>query len=356
MIHLGSAIVLMITVLIFFGAQLTANLMITSVNGNVILGVTLPREALKNEAVADIVKNFRKASSSVLLIFFTLSIPVVFVSGFVSISFAYILMWAIGLIYTNQKIISKFWNKLYLLKKENQWWVGNRNIISIDTEVSRLKNTFPVSKVWFIIPLIISFIPLVNSFFADIQKISWLSICGIITSSFLFLYHIIYSKAKAVVYSENTDVNITLNCVYKREWTKCLVILALVSSIFFTASSFLFLVIHFEMQTLIVIVIFACISVLIPITYAYNKIRNTRNKMISLIDEDMCTDDDEFWVFGAMYYNNPNDKRMMVERRVGGVGFTFNLAKTSSKIIMTSISGIIVGWVIWMFIIIFENT
>jgi hypothetical protein len=99
------------------------------------------------------------------------------------------------------------------------------------------------------------------------------------------------------------------------------------------------------------IVIFANGFIAIPIVYAYNKVRSARNKFISLQNEEVCTDDDEYWVFGAMFYNNPNDNRIMVERRVGGFGFTFNIAKTGARIACFLILMILVASMFWAIII-----
>ena len=313
------------------------------------MGVTLPNNALKDDAVKSIVRRFRKASSLVLLKSFILSLPVIFISGLVSISMMYIFLWFTVLLYANQRTVKKFWNELYALKKENNWWVGTPNVVSVDTEVSRLRDTFPVSRVWFVIPIIISVIPIVNTLIVGSDKIPWLSIFGVSSVMLLFFFYLIYCKARTITYSDNTDINVTLNRIYKREWTRCLVILATITSMFFTASAFLLTDMDNSYSTVmfIVIVVFTNIFVAVPIIYAYSKVRNARNKLLSLLNEEVCTDDDEYWVFGAMFYNNPNDDRIMVERRVGGFGFTFNIAKTGARIVCFLLFGILIGSMLW---------
>lgn len=352
MIDIVSAIWLIVTALFLLLAMLVGNIIITKANGNVLLGVTLPYEALQDEAVARIIKKFRKASYLVLLQFLLLSFPVVFISGLISISLLYFFLWFSALLYVSQKTVKKYRDELYSKKKEKQWWVGTRNIVSIDTEVSRLKNTFPVSKIWFVIPFVISTAPIVGSLFAESRKIPWLSIFGIIMVLLLFSIYVVYCRARIIAYGDNTDINAALNRVHIREWTRCMVIFATVTSIFFSILECLPMDTNSasETGTLIVVVIFTNIFILLPIVYAYSKVRNTRNKFLRLTNEEVYTDDDEYWVFGAMFYNNPNDNRMMVERRVGGFGFTFNIAKTGAKIVCIIIFVAIVASMMWTII------
>jgi hypothetical protein len=192
-------------------------------------------------------------------------------------------------------------------------------------------------------------IPIVNTIIDGRDKIPWLSIFGVLVVILLFFFYLAYCKARTITYSDNTDINITLNRMYKREWTRCLVILAIVTSIFFTVSTFFLIDMDntYSTEMLIVIVVFTNIFVAVPIIYTYSKVRNVRNKLLRLLNEEVCTDDDEYWVFGAMFYNNPNDNRIMVERRIGGFGFTFNIAKTGARIVCFLLFGILIASMLW---------
>jgi len=295
MIDITSAIWLLATALFLAFTLFIGNTIIIKANGNILLGVTLPYDALKDGAVTAIVKKFRKTSSLLLLKCYLLTLPLVFISGFVSISMMYIFIWFTAVIIANQKTIRKYWNELYALKRENQWWVGTRNIVSVDTEVSRLKDTFPVSRAWFVIPLIISLFPIADILYTEGSEIPSLSLFGTLTVIFLFFIYMIYVRARTVAYSDNTEVNAILNRVYKREWTRCLVIVATVSSIFFTVSTYLQMDASstYFTEMLIVIVIFTNIFIALPMVYAYNKVRNARNKFLRLLNEEVYTDDDE---------------------------------------------------------------
>jgi len=127
-------------------------------NGNILLGVTLPHHALNESAVAEIVKKYRTAHLLLALIFLILAMPILLISEYIFISLFYLWIWADVFIYLNQKIVQKYFIKLCTLKNEQKWWIGTNHIVSIDTEVSRLKNTFLVSNKWFIAPFTITII------------------------------------------------------------------------------------------------------------------------------------------------------------------------------------------------------
>ena len=59
-------------------------------------------------------------------------------------------------------------------------------------------------------------------------------------------------------------------------------------------------------------------------------------------------DDDDFWILGMFYYN-PNDTRLNVEKRFG-YGGTVNIAHPAGKVIMVIIAILLVfsiGFIIW---------
>jgi uncharacterized membrane protein len=317
-------------------------------NGNMLLGVTLPYHALKDEAIINIIKKYHNTYSFLALVFLTLTIPYLLIAEYISFTLIYFLVWSIGLLYLNQRIINKYYNELFLLKREKEWWVGTRHIISIDTEVSRLKNTFAISKKWFIVPLIISAIPIITALLNKNQDAFFVPIAfgGIITLAMSFLIFLAYSKDRTATYSDNAEINIALNHVYKREWSKCWVMTATLESIFFITISFLISGMDYSSTHLILAICFSSLFTIVPIFLAHNKIRAERNRFLRLINEVMYTDDDQYWGKGAMFYYNPNDNRAMVEKRMG-YGMTVNMAKAGGKATVVSII-LIVVLIIWL--------
>jgi uncharacterized membrane protein len=327
-------------------------------NGHILLGVTLPYDALKDSGVTDIVIRYKKAYKVVCLVFLILILPMVFIGRYISVTLMYFLIWVVALFYVNQKTIAAYFNELYTLKQKREWWIGSHNIISVDTEVSRLKNTFPVAKKWFVIPFVITVIPIAFALFGEnAGGAFWiLQACALSALLIIFYIYLLFNNAKTTVYSNNTEVNITLNRVYKREWTRCFVLLACVNSVIFTVESYLF---TFDgnlfvasyclkqssainlMAIIFMLIILSGLFIVIPILYAHNKIRSTRNRLLRLLHEEVFTDDDEYWVFGAFAYNNPNDSRTVVEKRIG-YGMTVNMASRSGKVMYAILAGAII--------------
>ncbi|MCL2704356.1 MAG: DUF5808 domain-containing protein [Defluviitaleaceae bacterium] len=303
-------------------------------NGNILLGVALPRHVLKNSAVINIISKYREAHSLLALIFLILTSPILFFSGYASAILLYLAVWIIVYIWLNQKLVGKYFMRLYSLKKENEWWMGTQRIISVDTEVSRLKGTFPVSKKWFIPPLIITVASIMIILFSDNREmLFWpIAINGLILLFLFFMIYFIYSKSRTVVYSDSTEVNTELNRVFKREWTKCCVIIAFLQSCYFLALTFLLAADNTKNAEIIITAIsFTYCIILIPVTFcAHNRIRGVRNRMRGLVNKEVYEDDDLCWAFGVMIYNNPKDSRTFVEKRMGH-GMTMNIASAGGK-------------------------
>lgn len=59
----------------------------------------------------------------------------------------------------------------------------------------------------------------------------------------------------------------------------------------------------------------------------------TDGSKLDKMDDFSFEEDDKYWLLGSMFYNNPEDPALFVEKRVG-VGYTINIGKTSGKIIM----------------------
>ena len=78
----------------------------------------------------------------------------------------------------------------------------------------------------------------------------------------------------------------------------------------------------------------------------YNKIRNERNSLIKVENEDIDVDrsDDKYWL-GGILYNNPNDKSFLVEKRIG-IGMTMNIGSLAGKLVLVGIVLFIIGTVV----------
>ncbi|MCL2215508.1 MAG: hypothetical protein FWB91_00680 [Defluviitaleaceae bacterium] len=334
--------IIMVIALIFILAVYVSNRTAAKANGNLLLGVTLPSQALNDKAVNGIVKKYRLAHSLNTIAFLALTVPVLFMYEYLSLLLIYLLLWISALFYLNQIIFNKYFSELYALKRKNEWWAGTQNIISVDTEVSRLKNTFMLSGNWFAFPFVMSMLPIIYAATESPRVSFWVTaIAGMTTVIFYFLIYLVINKIRTKTYSENTKINLALNHVFKREWSRCLVVLAVISSCFFAAMLFILRGNEFTPFINAIIMVFAFLIIFVPVIISYNKIRDVRNKILLLENETVYTDDDQFWQGGL--YNNPNDSNTFVEKRAG-YGLTVNIASRGGKILIASIIPAVILW------------
>lgn len=317
-------------ILIFAVSLFATNQTAAKPNKNMLLGVTLPYNTLKDENVMGIVKAYKKSHSVLMLLFLPLSLPLFVFASYPSFTIIYTFVWIIMLLYLNNRIYIKYFRSLYSLKRKNDWFLINKHVVSIDTEVSRIKNKMPISKLWFIPSFIAGIVPLAVTLavknspsFIEIFP-SLLTVLEILL--FYYLYNL-YSNGRIIVYSEKTEINLACNYIHKRLWSLCWVIIAALTGIIHLISylsfndaynySFPFLL------SMYILVFLVCVF------YTYDKIRNSQNRLLEASENIIYTDDDEYWKRG--YYYNPGDKRTMVEKRIG-YGFTCNMATLKGKL------------------------
>jgi uncharacterized membrane protein len=333
-------IVMFITALIVLLSVYGAHKTGANPNGNTLLGISLPNEVLENDAVTGIAQKYRRANNLLGLIFFALSLPLIFIT-YASISFIYMLAWGVAVFGLYGAVLNKHYDKLATLKAEKKWWVGECRIISVDTEVSRLKDLFPVSKTWYLIPLligtfIITFLVVTKSDDVLLWGIAFSGLAVIFT---IFILSRVIDKGRTKVYSDNSEVNLTLNRLYKRVWSQCWLAIAILNSAINAAFCWTQLIIGYNAAVLVGYILLLSVSTLVLLFLAHNKICTERNRLLLIANEDSYTDDDPYWYRGS--YCNPNDNRWWVEKRIG-IGMTINEGKRGAKLIIYTSYGLVI--------------
>ncbi|WP_034439498.1 PH domain-containing protein [Clostridium ihumii] len=346
-------IILFITALTTIIAIFINNSSGVAEKNNIILGVTLPSSELKNSQVLIILDKYKKANKKFMCYSILLFLPTIIVN-YISLKIAYLFLWIFGLMYINYRVFIKYNEELKELKREKDWFIKNRYIINIDTEVTRLKDTMVVSKTWFIPSLILSIIPILIVI-KDRQiidtSIIYLSFIGLIgTIIFIFMYNA-YCKDRTKVFSEDSKINLVCNKIFKKNWTLGCVIAATIQSL---SMLFMFLLIKMNSinMILILIIVIAPSFIILGGIYIINeKVRNEQNKLIKTCETPIYSDEDEYWKYDI--YNNPNDSRTMVAKRVG-YGMTYNMGtKKGRNIVYISyiLTAIFLVGLVFMFII-----
>lgn len=160
----------------------------------------------------------------------------------------------------------------------------------------------------------------------------------------MLIINIVFNKSKTIVYSNNSEINIACNYIYRRNWS---IIWAL--SAFITSLPVLFFIKSYSLAfiaTLISVILLCFI-----IFYGNYKTKNAQNKLLNNDKDIIFYDDDEYW--GCFFYNNPNDSSMMVETR-NGMGTTVNIGSKAGKGFIIGVSIFTLAILLFTFILIIK--
>lgn len=309
------------------------NLSATKPNNNIVIGVTLPYMQLKDEKVLEIINRFKKENKYLMVASVVLITPIIFIKKYDSFIIIYFFIWTFSLIGLSDLLIKKYIKLLMGLKRSNNWYVGEKNIIRIDTKVTNLKDGMPISILWFIPSIVISILYVIRAFFnrESIGNITvYIALIGLLAILiFMFLYNR-YSNMRTNVYSNDSEVNMLCNRIYKKKWSLCWIGISTCNSI-----TLALIIEGIIMETslgviLCIIGMWLTVFSVIIIIYTTINIKESINKVVYASEDRLFTDTDEYWEKG--YYCNPHDSRIMVEKRIG-TGMCFNLGNKKGRIL-----------------------
>ena len=160
----------------------------------------------------------------------------------------------------------------------------------------------------------------------------------IVTMSFIMLLiAFMADNYRNEVISENSDINTNYNRAKKRNFANYIIQITWIDNIIALATIFLFCFADVELLSLIHVGVYLIAIMVATALFVKNSIE--LNKKYVTGEAKLMEDDDDYWLLGMFYYN-PNDKRLNVEKRVG-VGATINMAHPVGKVI-SAISGIVI--------------
>lgn len=283
-------------------------------NENIILGATVPYGETESEEIKKLVKEFKKENKKYTLLSFVLVIPIFFIKS-IAVWTMYIVIIPFILMILQEGVLYKYFNKVQRVKKDNGWLVGRKHSVKIDTELTKIKNKMPISRLYFV-PVII-----INIIFIIIFEIKIIPITSLISVLAILGLNYNFTNLRSKVYSDNSQINIACNYFYKRIWSIVTTILAyiiILPNLGFFININLGLIFLLGTSPVILMIIF----------WSNNKIISMKSKVLKSNEDLFYYDEDEYWKFG--FYNNPNDNKVFVEKRVG-IGTTLNMANKKAK-------------------------
>ena len=301
-------------------------------NKNIILGVTIPPLELSNIEITDVTKEFMYNMKILSVLSIVIYFPLMFMKT-VWLLIGWFL-WFSLFYYIYYKLICKFNGKLKEVKRKNDWLLPNKHILNIDTELTKAKSKMPISKWWFLIALFIGISPFILNLINKNEYFSTAVICtgsSIVGTLILFIIYMIYVKGRTIVYCDESKINIACNKVYKRTWSIIYTLLAILQSITNTTLYVFMLLPRVNENVFLIAITLPVIIVVLGIVYGNRRIINMQNQLISVAENPIYVDSDEYWING-MSYKNPYDNRVVVEPRIG-TNPVYNLATKNGRLI-----------------------
>ena len=283
---------------------------------NIAVGVTFMEEGKRDADVISRLNKYKKQVKILTLLLLLAVIPGIFISKF-WIMLTYWLVWTDLVVFLYAIPFYLCNRDLKKLKREKGWVYNAAHSISVDT--ATIPQFKELSPLLFIIPCILSLLPLIwDRTFYMLYIVSGLTII-----IFWFIYRYLYRNRSETV-NEEKDLTRVLTQIRHYNWSKIWLITSWMTAIL-SYSGLLFInnqVLVFVLSTVI------CIEAVgIEI-----KIRKIQEKLTKGSGAGVIVDEDDKWIGGMIYYN-PDDSKLIVNERVG-MNTTMNLAHTSGKVIM----------------------
>ena len=286
---------------------------------NIAVGVTFIEEGKRDEEVISRLNRYKKQIKMITIVLLLALIPGVFVSRF-WILLTYYLVWTYVTMFI-YAIPFYLCNKdLKAIKKRRGWVQHQGEKVEIDME--NIPNFKEISPLLFIIPCIVSLLPLIWDRTFYVLYIT--SAASVLV--FWFSYRYFYRNRSERV-NEERDLTRVLTQIRHYNWSK-IWIAASWLTIPLSFSGLLFIS-HPALALTLIFLVTAVICV--EAVGIEIKLRKMQEKLTKGSGVGAIVDEDDKWIGGMIYYN-PNDSRLIVNERVG-MNTTLNLARTSGKVI-----------------------
>lgn len=295
-------------------------------------GVTLPTQALKDARLKQLQAEYQKSYTIYGVISFLCILPLLWLGSYFSLAIIYLFLWIAGSLYTSTVPFKRIHHKVAKLKRDNNWFVSQKQSFPIDGKVTRYMQMVTLSAYWFSIPLVMAVLLIIFSFRADDVLLRFTGLASLFMTIVIFTLYMVFSRMKPRAYSSNPDVNAAINHAGRRYWSMLWVAMAVFEAInaiiaYYVISTGTSVSASLWMSGIFVV----SLVPLIAIYYVHNKIKDLEYWLSDTDGRTITNDSDHYWIHG-MFYSNPDDPSVMVPKRVG-VGSTVNRATPAGKLI-----------------------
>ncbi|WP_281532228.1 DUF5808 domain-containing protein [Anaerocolumna aminovalerica] len=314
---------------------------------NIVLGVTLPYSKIYDKRVDGLLAAYKRELNIISLVLLLIPILVFFIPWF-SIYYTIMIIWILLVILLPYIPYIKYHLRMEIIKGEA---ISTKGTLEEKTETinkyeasekaleevtALMKSEKRVNQLWFLPPVILSFFPLIYEGFVSTHKEDYILIllgCGSFTLITLLgaLFQNVINKQKAEIVDEDRNINAMINRIRRKCWWKFWLSMTWLSGIF-TVAFWMFLTGKIPyFFGLIFTLIYSAVILYIAMRAEFTA-RYVQQKLSKESTRPLYLDEDDHWIYGLFYYN-PDDKKIIVNDRVG-IGTTMNLAHKIGKIVM----------------------
>lgn len=324
----------MMTSLILWGSVCWMPLLIaymlnneTKFKKNIVLGVTIPPDKQDDEEVNREIQTFRK-SLYLITAGLIILVPVFILLSGKNTMMTYWGFWltlAIVLPYIPYATANL---RLKEIKEKNGWSPHQKQVV-VDT--SALAAYKEISPVWFVLPVILCFLPaLIN------RDLLWFYCMMAFMCLLMWLSSKKLYRSKAEMVDDNTDLTKVLSQVRRRNWEKVWLMTEWLLVI--TEYLFVFSVYNTALSVILLFIITA--GFVLYFLRMEMQTRKVQEKLTENSGEKWYVDDDDHWIGGLIYYN-PDDSRLVMNNRIG-LNSTVNAAHPLGKALMVLSAALLV--------------
>lgn len=303
-----------------------------------LLGVHIPPAGAETPEAEKIVSDYRRSSRRSYI---WNAVAAAAISFFCFWHFSvFVLIWTLWLIefcVLSQAVVYRAHRKMYDLKVEKQWFVGEavQNIL-IDTKVTADSGRMVLSH-WYHLPAFL--LSLTVMFFRpQLQRAfgtgweCWM-LPGLMWMMCLVCWgmHLWFAGKQNVVYSRDTEINLAINGYEKRTWSVMWIAVDYLSLLSFAAM--LYPVVKKGWIDGTGLGLFVTVQILTAalVLAGVMGIKRRRAELLSDVEAPLLVDDDVYWKKG--WYENPDDSRLFVPDRMNSMNMSMNMGRTAGKVI-----------------------
>lgn len=322
-----------------------------------LLGVHIPSYAVGEPEVEKLVERHAKRSRRFYAGNLLVSIAISFLGfGYMSVFIMLWCLWLLGFSAGAMYVLYDSHKKLYDIKMKHGWHgASGSKIVVVDTCVSAAGGKLPFA-IWWHLPVLAGGVVCLlvlgkRNLTAEFSEM-WI-FAAVFAGMFLLLVclHAGTNRTKNRVYSTNTVINLQVNQLEKRVYS----VIWLAADYCNLAAAFLLVYSYMRerwisswgMLCYILIQTLAGGAVLIGVFY----LRYKRKEILDKDSSPMYVDDDIYWKNG--WYNNPNDKRLLIQDRFCSANYTMNMGRPAGKVITIGSIGmvlVLLGWMCGVFL------